>query len=212
MRLSPILAYLIGFDLGRDRDHSAIAVMAVRLEDYGPYDRARLFQPTRRVLQLGLLRRIPLGTEYLETIRILRQIVTGLQCKGGWGAPQVPIYVVIDSAGPGQIAVELLRAEQLKINIVPTLLTSGHEAGYSRSRTRTIPRRELAANLRYLLEVELIRIHRGLPYGAALEAEVAAVRPHGGQYEHDDLVVAAGLAAWHATQVYPDFIRARRAA
>jgi hypothetical protein len=44
MRLSPILAYCIA----RKRDHSAIAVIAVRLEDYGPYDRAGLFQPARQ--------------------------------------------------------------------------------------------------------------------------------------------------------------------
>jgi hypothetical protein len=212
MGSSHITDYIIGFDLGRDRDHSAIAVLGARLEDHGHYDYAMLRQPTRRIVQLGLLKRIPLGTEYVEAIKLLRRIITGLQCAAGWGAPGVNIHVVVDSAGPGQIAVELIRAQQLNINLVPALLTAGYESGHSQSGTRTVPRRELVANLRYLLEVEIFRVNQNLRYGAVLENEVAAVRPHGGQYAHDDLVIAAGLAAWYATRVYPDILRSRRAA
>jgi hypothetical protein len=45
-----------------------------------------------------------------------------------------------------------------------------------------------------------------------LEREIAAVRPHGGQYPHDDLAIAASLAAWYATRVRRDLIRPNRAA
>lgn len=212
MARSHITDYIIGFDLGRDRDHSAIAVLGVRQEDHGHYDYAMLRQPTRRIVELGMLKRIPLGREYIESIKLLRQIIVGLQCAAGWGAPDVHIHLVVDSAGPGQIAVELIRAQQLKINLVPALLTAGHESGHSQAGTRTVPRRELVANIRYLLEVELMRVSKKLRYSSVLENEVAAVRPHGGQYEHDDLVIAAGLAAWYATRVYPDILGTRRAA
>jgi hypothetical protein len=193
MRRHPITNYIIGLDLGRDRDHSAFAVIALRGEDHGPFDRARHYQPTRTVLQLGALRRVPLGTEYLEVIDKLRRLVTILQAKSGWGQPEVRVDVVLDSAGPGQIAVELIRNQQMNINFVPTLLTAGHEAGRSQSGKRTVPRRELA--------------HR-----EAFEKEVAAVRPSGGQSAHDDLVIAAGLAAWHAVRVWPDLVRQQKAA
>ena len=49
----PITDYIVAADFGRDRDHSAFATLAVRLEDNGPYDYAKLLQPTRIVLQLG---------------------------------------------------------------------------------------------------------------------------------------------------------------
>ena len=38
----PITDYIVAADFGRDRDHSAFATMAVRLEDNGPYDYAKL--------------------------------------------------------------------------------------------------------------------------------------------------------------------------
>jgi len=212
MQQHRITDYIIGFDLGRDRDHSAIAVLGVRMENHGQYDFAMLRQPARRILELGTLHRIPLGTEYIEVVKHLRRIVNELQCAAGWGHPDVDIHVVIDSAGPGQVAVELIRAQQMKINLVPTLLTSGHEVGLSNSGTRTVPRRELVANLRYLLEVELLRINSRLRHANVLEKEIAAVRPHGGQYEHDDLVIAAALASWYATRRYNDILGTRRAA
>jgi hypothetical protein len=41
MKRSPILDYLIGLDLGRDRDHSAFAVFGLVEEDFGNFDHAR---------------------------------------------------------------------------------------------------------------------------------------------------------------------------
>ena len=208
----PITDYIVAADFGRDRDHSAFATIAVRLEDHGSYDYAKLIQPTHVVLQLGSLRRIPLGTEYLEVVKQLRRTVTRLQSAAGWGAPTVRVHVIVDAAGPGQVAIELIRAQQLDINFVPALLTAGIETGYSPSGKLTIPRREVITNLRYLLEVELIRVQRNLTHKAALEAEIASVRFDGRQSAHDDLVIAAGLAAYQARRVVPELLRPARAA
>jgi hypothetical protein len=212
MRRHSVTNYIIGLDLGRDRDHSAFAVIALRGEDHGPFDRVRHYQPTRTVLQLGSLHRVPLGTEYLEVIGKLRRLVAILQAKSSWGQPAPGVHVILDSAGPGQIAVELIRNEQMNINFVPTLLTAAHEAGRSPSGKRTVPRRELVSTLRYLLEVERLTIHDGLAHREAFEKEMAAVSPSGGQSAHDDLVIAAGLAAWHAVRLWPDLVRQKQAA
>ena len=142
----------------------------------------------------------------------LRRLVSRLRAKAGWGQPEVKIHVVLDSAGPGQIAIELIRNEQMGINFVPALITGAHEAGRSASGKRTVPRRELVSTLRYLLEVERLTVHEGLVHRDALVQEVAAVRPDGGQSAHDDLVIAAGLAAWHAVRVWPDLVKQQRAA
>jgi len=112
--------------------------------------------------------------------------------------------VIVDAAGPGQLAIELIRAQQLDINFVPALLTAGGETGYPPSGKLTIPRRELVTNLRYLLEVQLIRVQPNLTHKTALEAEIAAVRFDGRQSAHDDLVIATGLAAYQARRVFPE--------
>ena len=52
----PITGYIVAAGFGHDRDHSAFATIAARLEDNGPYDYAKLLQLTRIVLQLGSLR------------------------------------------------------------------------------------------------------------------------------------------------------------
>ena len=212
MRQYPITDYILAADFGRDRDHSAFATLAIRLEDHGHYDHAKLFQPTRVILQLGALRRIPLGTGYLDVVKQLRQTVTRLLSSAGWGAPSVRVHVIVDAAGPGQVAIELIRAQQLNINFVPALLTAGIETGYSQSGKLTIPGRELITNLRYLLEVELLRVQHNLTHKAALEAEIAAVRFDGRQSAHDDLVIATGLAAFQARRLFPELLRPARAA
>ena len=211
MRYISFLEYFIGLDLARARDYSAIAVVGLCNENHGPFDHVRYCQPTRSVLHLGSLRRIPLGTEYLEVVQQLRRLIEQLRAQYGYGQPVPRITVVLDSAGPGHVVLELLRAEKLGVNIIPVLMTAGNDVGHSSGRT-TVPRRDLVSNIRYLLETELLRVNGKLAYAHILEREIAAVRPHGGQYPHDDLAIAASLAAWYATRVRRDLIRPNRAA
>ena len=121
-------------------------------------------------------------------------------------------YVVIDSAGPGQVAVELIRRQELNINIAPTPLSGGAESNYLKSGEITSPLRDLPSKTRYLRESATLRIAGGLKFGDALEKEFAAVRPEGGQSAHDDLAIATGPAAWHATRVFPHLMKGIRAA
>lgn len=208
----PILYYIIGLDLGRDRDHSAIAVMAIRREDAGPFNRATHSQPTRPYLSLGALQRIPLGTEYTEVVTILRQIVSRLHSAADPYARPVRIIIVMDAAGPGQVVMELLRAARMDVQVVPTVLSSGFEPGHTPTGKVTIPRRQLVSHLRYVLETETLRVNEGLFHLGDLEEEIAALRPEGSQTEHDDLAIALGLAVWHAAKVFPDLLQIDRAA
>lgn len=211
MRYIAIREYFIGLDLARARDYSAFAVIALTEENHGPFDRVTYSQPTRPVLYLGSLKRVPLGTEYLEVVKKLRRLVDRLRAQYGYGQPVPRISVVLDSAGPGHVVLELIRAEKMGINIVPVLMTAGHGVGHSSGRT-TVPRRDLVGNIRYMMETELLRINKALAHGHLLEREIAALRPHGGQSPHDDLAVAASLAAWYATRVRRDLLRPSRAA
>jgi hypothetical protein len=207
----PVLSYFIGLDLGKDQDYSAIAVMACRKINDGPFNHMTFHQPTRPILELVSLTRIPLGTEYLEVMSILRRVITRLLSSNAWGARPPAVYLVVDSAGPGQVAIELIRAQQLRITIVPTLLSGGTETNLLRSGKYSIPRREILSNARLLLEAQTLRVAAGLQHFISLRKELVDARPGGEQSNHDDLAIAAALAAWHATRVYPDLIRRRAA-
>jgi hypothetical protein len=206
MKPFPVLAYLIGLDLGRDRDHSAFAVFGLAEENFGGFDHVRYCYPKRAVLTMGALKRIPLGTEYVEVVQKLRQLVNVLRAPYGFGQRPPRIHVVLDAAGPGQVVAELIRAAKMDVNIVPVVITAGSQSGHNSRRT-TVPRRDLIAQLRYLLETQIIRVHRDVRHATELEREIAAVRPRSGQTHHDDLAIAASLAAWHAAKLRPDLIK-----
>ena len=199
--MNPPTRHFLGFDLGKDRDFSAIANMAYGLTTDGP-----LIRP---VLDLVSLARIPLGTEYLDVMERFHAIVTKLLAGPG---PPPAVYVAIDAAGPGQFAVELIRRRHPGVITVPTVLTAGIASNRLKNGKITIPRRDLLANTRCLLESGALRIAGGLKHRDVLEKEFAAVRPIGGQSAHDDLAIATGLAAWHATRVFPNLINRRHAA
>jgi hypothetical protein len=207
----PIKSYFIGFDLGKDRDYSAIAIMACRDVDDGPFSHVLFAQPTRPILELVSLTRIPLGTEYLEVMSVLRALITRILSSNAWGFNPPRVYLVVDSAGPGQVAIELIRAQHLAISIVPTLLSGGTETNLLRSGKYSIPRREVLSIARLLLEANTLRVAAGLRHFISLRKELIGARPSGEQSVHDDLAVATALAAWHATRVYPALVRRRAA-
>ena len=131
------------------------------------------------VLDLISLIRIPLGTPYLDVVKRLRATVTRLIAAHPWGARAPRIHVVIDSAGPGQVMIELIRAEQLDIRLVPVVLTGGVESGRTATGKYSVPRRELVSNARLLLENEVIRVAAGLAFGtlAAFQSWFADLQP-----------------------------------
>lgn len=201
--------YFVALDLGKDRDYSALATMAYDLEPEGPYDAARRFQPTRPVMKLTSLIRTPLGTEYLEVIRTFRSVITKLLATYPFGCRPPRVYVTVDAGGPGAIAVELIRKQRLDIQLTPIVLTAGLVCTQLRNGKLTVPRRDLVATTRFLLEHETLRIADGLKYGPTLERELEVLSADGGQSAHDDLAIATGLAAWHATRIFP-ILRRRR--
>lgn len=197
--------YILGVDLGRDRDHSAFVAFALVEEKHGAFDHARFYQPMRTILELGFAKRVPLGVEYLKVVNLLRQLVGKLRARHPEPFHQPKIHVVLDSAGPGEVVKELILAARLNINLIPVILTAGHDIGNS-SGKRTVPRRDLLAHLRYLLESQSIKVSSNLRLAAILEREAVTVRTRGGQSAHDDVVIAASLGAWYATCLRRDLI------
>lgn len=201
MRRYPVRQYIIGLDLGRDQDRSAIAGMALRDVADGPFDLANYRQPMRPLLELNLLRRLPFRMPFLQVARHIEELVQDVSRRPIWGPRGPNVYLVIDAAGPGQVVHELLTRRPFPATIVPLVITSGLDPGQTNGGARTVPRRLLVSTFRHLLETQVIRIHPNLAHGPTLENEVAAVRPHGGQSANDDLVIAATLTGWQATRI-----------
>ncbi len=203
MQRYPVTHYILGLDLGRDQDRSAIAGMALRPVADGPFDLANYRQPTRPRLELNLLQRLPFRMPFLDVARHVEGLVERLNQRPDWGPRGPNVYLVLDAAGPGQVVREIITRRPFPATVVPTVITSALDPGRTESGAHTVPRRLLISNFRLLLETRVIRIHPGLTFGPVLENEVAAVRPRGGQSAHDDLVIAATLTGWQATRIDP---------
>jgi hypothetical protein len=201
MRQYPVRHYIIGLDLGRDQDRSAIAGMALRDFADGPFDLANFRQPTRPGLELNLLRRLPFRMPFLHVARHVEELVEDVSRRPIWGPRGPSVHLVLDASGPGQVVHELLTRRPFPATVVPVVITSGLDPGQTNGGTKTVPRRILVSTFRHLLETQVIRVHPDLPHGSILENEAAAVRPHGGQSAHDDLVIAATLTGWQATRI-----------
>ena len=62
--------YYLGLDLGRRRDHTAIAVLEKR---------ERAYRTAGPALQLRHVERVPLGTTYQEVVERVREVVSGVK-------------------------------------------------------------------------------------------------------------------------------------
>lgn len=171
------VTYVIGVDLGREVNHSAFAVAAVR----------------PNVIEFIHLERVPLHTGYLRVLAKLRRLVKKLVAH----KPN-RIEIVCDAAGPGQVAIELLERRYPNLTITPVTITSGNTPGISTTGGLTVPRLTLLANLADMLKKNLLTVSTASKHRASWVDEVSAARNDGTQKQHDDLAIATALSAWQA--------------
>jgi hypothetical protein len=192
--------FYVGLDLGRQRDHTAVAVLEREemLRPYGP----SVFQ---RML-VRHLERVPLGTCYPEVISLVRGIVRDEQIRG-------KCVLVVDGTGVGAPVVDGLRAAQLGCEICSVIMTGGEREHQNGGSTWTVPKRDLIAGVQVLIEQGQLKIAEELLEAGALVRELLNMRisfvGHGGGSgrarmgadgfgEHDDLVIAVALGCWRA--------------
>ena len=185
--------FYVGVDLGRQQDHSAIAVVE------------RIAGRTERVLR-GI-KRIPLGTPYAEVLEQLRRTTQSPRLEGNCRA-------VVDATGLGAPVVEMLKHNGLGCETYAVTITAGDKArslGWQGGALWwNVPKQDLVGRVQVLLEREELRIPRKLSEVGSLLRELRAMRTdttergrrktsaHGS--EHDDLVMAIALACWLASQ------------
>jgi len=194
--------YFIGTDLGQRRDPSAIAIAERREQILHGFDHLH-WLPTAEKLPaewiVRRLERIPLGTPYTNVVDRLAVIANHPQIRGN-------AWLVLDATGVGAPVVDMVRARNLPVHLMPVVLTAGAAENFD-GRTWHVPKVDLFARLQMLLEQRLLRIAKGTRDSGTLIRELIDVRTRPTRrgnirigadacHQHDDLVMAVALAVW----------------
>ncbi len=190
--------YFFGLDFGKTHDFTALVVLE-RAELQGAWDPVAFGFRTVTVLRLRYVKRFPLGTEYVEIVQRVKEMMGSRALNG-------PRHLVVDATGLGSPIVELLRRAEMGCRLWPVSITGGDKDSFADGLYR-VPKRDLVVGLQVLFEQGALQIAEGLSERAALVKEMSDMRvkvTSGGheQYEagksgqHDDLVSALSLACW----------------
>ena len=125
--------------------------------------------------------------------------------------------LVVDQTGVGRPVVDMLEdglRGRVTCQFCPITITGGHEVTKSAAGELRVPKKELVGGLQVLLQTRRLKVARALPEAATLVRELetfrvkvteAANETFGAWREgqHDDLVLAVGLAAWVGEKCLP---------
>ena len=173
----------LGLDLGRQRDHTAIAIVERVGEE----------------IWVRHLERVALGTPYPKVVERVAQIVGQLR----------KCTVIVDATGVGEPVVDTLRRAGLGCEIIAVTITGGNRETRTGA-NYCVPKLDLIAGIQVALEQGILRVPRELSDAGALARELLSVRVRSGfggrglkagadgYGEHDDLVIAVALACWRA--------------
>lgn len=178
--------FLLGLDLGQARDHSAIAIAERRVELTGARDPVTYVDETRTRVLIRHLERIPLRTPYPQVVERVRAITQKFHGR--------KLQVVMDSTGVGAAVRDMLAAARLGVPVIGVTITGGERVTLSYGQYH-VPRHDLLANLRVLLEKRMLEIAVSGDAAAAFRSEL---HRWGLRSAHDDLVFAVALACWKA--------------
>ncbi len=189
------MRYNIGLDLGKRRDHAAIAILE-RVDHRSHYE-----APTLGTLNVVHLERIPLGTPYTTVVAAVQRLVNTPILQG-------QCALAVDATGVGGPVVDMLRRGQLGCELSAVTITAGEHESTNGS-DYTVPKQDLLAGIQVHLELGQLRIAKQLKECGSLVRELMDVRMTNrfpgrvrigadGCGEHDDLVIAVALAAWRA--------------
>jgi hypothetical protein len=173
--------FVVGVDLGQTADYTAITILEER--ESRSYD----------VRYLERLRNTP----YPAIVRRLDHLVKRL--------PEKP-SMAVDATGVGRPVIDMIRDANLPANVYAITLTGG-DTVVRNGMERHVPKRDVASTIAVLLQTGRLRIARGLKESEILHRELLNFRVkislsgHDSyeawrEQEHDDLVLAVGLAAW----------------
>lgn len=196
------MTYVLAVDIGQVKDYTALVVLK-SYRDHAADTTTRTRAEKRHDLVHAERFREVAYPEQVQRIEAryahLRQLAKD---------ENADVAVVVDATGVGLPILDSLRAANIPAEGV--LITGGDSTSRSGSVTR-VPKRELVATLQIALQSGRLRIAKDLPLASVLVNELQGFRAkitlsgHAKfgndvgdwrEADHDDLVLAASLAAW----------------
>ena len=197
------LKYHVGCDLGSLRDHTAIAIVRDILKPAPRWGKGykQLFEPRR--LELCGLVRLKIGIDWGEIVDFLKRLQQTPEISGA--------TFTVDTTGLGAVAGSMLR--ERGVSFTGVTITGGDNFSEVSAQQYRVAKMFLLTNLSTLLQGELkiaanmsdVKELRSqidnfaVSYSAAGNMQVNAAKGH------DDLLLAAALAAFSATHVKRNF-------
>ena len=175
------MKFVVGVDLGQTADFTAITILE---------------EKERNVYDVRYLERLR-NTPYPAIVRRLDHLIRKLP-----GKPSI----AVDATGVGRPVIDMIKDAILPATIYPITLTGGDTVNRD-GLERRVPKRDIASTIAVLLQTGRLRIARGLRESETLLHELLNFRVKISlsghdtyeawrEAEHDDLVLAVGLAAW----------------
>ena len=182
--------FVIGVDLGKLTDYSAIALVERMPEMRGidPYSRETIYR-VRNVLRH--LERVRLGTSYPRVVERVQELVREVSRAG-------LVTVVVDATGVGEAVMDTLRGAGMEGELVGVTITGGESVTTAGRGRWTVPKKEVVVGLQGMVVRREVEVSGDLRLREELMEEMVgmgrSLRAEGGG--HDDLVLALGLAMW----------------
>lgn len=201
--------FVVGVDLGQARDYTAVVVnerlQATRTitqsERPGLPSWDRTQQKKVVYHRLTFLHRFQLGTSYPDVVEAVQRILIQLPER------KDKADLVVDATGVGRPVLDTMREKGLKP--IGITITGGVDVIEKAWDDVRVPKRSLAATMQVLLQTGRLKIAAGMDLTPLLTRELETfkvkININGSEafeawreQDHDDLVLAAALAAWQA--------------
>ncbi len=188
-RSDPGPRFLVGLDLGKMRDYSALVIVE-RIHPQAPGETIEY--------HLRHTKRYPLGTPYHDIVDDVSALLENpplADCSS----------LIIDGTGVGSAVVEMFRDAGLAI--VPVTITAGDRVHYQ-GRVAKVPKRNLISILQVVFQTGRLKIAETIELRDTLINELVnfkeKITQHGNltygawrESIHDDLVLALAFACWY---------------
>jgi hypothetical protein len=183
-------SYVVGLDLGKMSDYTALSV----LERHQPNDD----QPAR--YEVRFLRRWPLKTPYPSIVSDVAELLARPPL-----GPQTNL--VLDHGGVGVAVADQFRLAKLPGRLVPVTIHGGDSVTDQDRGGFGVPKRELVGTITILLQQDRLKIAPGLSDARTLVDELQSfeVKLSASGHDsydarsgaHDDMVLSVALACWY---------------
>lgn len=199
--------YVVGLDLGKMRDYTALVLNEVFIGTSKRYRRTEFERTASVVAEKRFIRhslvnlfRYELGTTYPAIYSSVQAVMGQLPAR------DMPPQLVVDQTGVGGPVVDGLR--DIGLRPIGVTITGGISVNRISHSTLTVPKSLLASALDAALGQDRLDIADSALASQQFRSELGAfrvkIRSSGTEsYEadrerdHDDLVMAAALAVWH---------------